>query len=41
MDENPLAGVVGTLAGDDTVLVLLQSPHDQERVRREIERTYL
>ncbi|GMU56913.1 MAG: arginine repressor [Candidatus Xenobia bacterium] len=41
MDENPPAGVVGTLAGDDTVLVLLASPHDQERVRREIERTYL
>lgn len=41
MDESPLAGVVGTLAGDDTVLVLLDRLEDAERVRKEIERSYL
>lgn len=41
MDENPPAGVVGTLAGDDTVLVLLASSQDSQRVRKEIERSYL
>ncbi len=41
MDENPPAGVVGTLAGDDTVLVLLASAQDSQKVRAEIERSYL
>lgn len=41
MDENPPAGMVGTLAGDDTVLVLLASGEDADRVRQEIERSYL
>lgn len=38
IDEADLEGVVGTVAGDDTILVLLDDPESRERLRRTLER---
>lgn len=41
IDEARLDGVVATVAGDDTLFVLLEGKRDRERVRRELERMML
>lgn len=40
LDEAGIEGVVATLAGDDTILVLTRNEEDREHVLREIEELY-
>ena len=38
LDEARRPDVAGTIAGDDTILVIVRKAHDRERARRELEK---